>query len=145
MAGPLTPRTAARGLSLIELTVVMAIAGILSAVAYPSYQEQVRKSRRTDAQAVLMQAAEFLEKSYTENLRYDQNSAGVAVALPASLTAAPRDGATKYYTISLQSVAARSYVLQAVPQGAQVGDRCGTMGLDQVGVKTAAISGCWVR
>jgi type IV pilus assembly protein PilE len=145
MPCPLTPRTAARGLSLIELTVVMAIAGILSAVAYPSYQEQVRKSRRTDAQAVLMQAAEFLEKSYTENMRYDQTTAGVAIALPASLTAAPRDGATKYYTISLQSVATRSYVLQAVPQGAQGSDRCGTMSLDQVGVKTAAVSGCWVR
>lgn len=145
MSRALMPLAAARGLSLIELVVVMAIAGILSAVAYPSYQEQVRKSRRTDAQAVLMQAAEFLEKSYTENLRYDQNTASQTVVLPASLSAAPRDGATKYYTISLESVAARSFVLQAVPQGAQSDDRCGTLRLDNVGVKSATLGGCWVR
>jgi type IV pilus assembly protein PilE len=142
---PAPARRRVAGLTLIELMVTTAVAGILSAAAYPSFLEQLRKSRRTDAQAALMQAAEFLERSYTDSLRYDQTSAGAAVALPASLTAAPRDGATKHYTISLQSVAVRSFVLQAVPQGAQSGDRCGTLRLDNVGAKTAALDSCWVR
>jgi len=46
---------------------------------------------------------------------------------------------------ALQSVAVRSFVLQAVPQGAQSGDRCGTLRLDNVGAKTAALDSCWVR
>lgn len=133
------------GFTLIEVMVVVAIAAILVSVAYPSYLDQVGRSRRADAQAVLMQAAQFLEGFHTENMRYDQNSAGVALALPARLAQAPLDGATKYYDVSVRTVAAQRYQLQAVPKGSQLHDRCGSLTLDHTGLKAATLSDCWAR
>jgi type IV pilus assembly protein PilE len=133
------------GFTLIELMVALAIVSILMAVAYPAYQNQVAKSRRADAQAVLMEATQFLERFATMNMRYDRDVAGAAVALPAQLTKAPKDGASKYYTISIQSVAQNTYTLQAVPSGVQSGDLCGTFTVNNVGVRAAAKTDCWRR
>jgi type IV pilus assembly protein PilE len=134
------------GLTLIELMIVVAILGILVGIAYPAYQEQMRKGRRADAQAVLMQAVQVLERFYSENQRYDQDIAGTAFALPAQLQQAPRDGATKFYDLALQTpLAAQTYTLRAVPKGAQVGDRCGTMTITHTGQQAAAKDDCWRR
>lgn len=53
------------GFTLIELMTVVAIVGILAAIAYPSYQEHIRRANRADAQASLMELAQFMERSYT--------------------------------------------------------------------------------
>ena len=111
-----------RGFSLIELMIVVAIVAILGSIAYPSYLNQVTKSRRTDAQAVLMEAAQFMERFYTENNRYDQDSGGTAVALPAALRESPRDSGTKSYDIAVQASTASTYTLRATPKNAQTGD-----------------------
>ena len=68
----------ARGFTLMELMIVVAIIGILAGIAYPTYQDSVRKSRRADAEAVLLELAQWMERFYTENNRYDQTRAGVA-------------------------------------------------------------------
>ena len=110
------------GFSLMELMIVVAIIAILGSIAYPSYLNQVTKSRRTDAQAVLMEAAQFMERFYTENNRYDQDTAGTAVALPAQLQESPRDAGTKSYDITVQASTASTYTLQATPKNGQAGD-----------------------
>lgn len=134
-----------RGVTLIELMIAMAVLAILVGVAYPSYMESVRKGRRADAQAVMLEAAQFMERFATENLRYDQTRAGVAVALPTQLSKAPRDGSTQHYTISLQGVAQSTYSLRAVPGASMQGDACGTMTLTDAGVKGASKADCWRR
>ena len=63
-----------RGFTLIELLIAVAIVGILAAIAYPSYLEQIRKTRRADAEAVLMQAAQFMERVYSEAGCYNPGS-----------------------------------------------------------------------
>ncbi len=55
------------GFSLIELMIVVAIIAILAAVAFPSYQESVKKSRRSDAQTALLGFAQAMERHYTDN------------------------------------------------------------------------------
>jgi type IV pilus assembly protein PilE len=136
---------AGAGFTLIELMIALAVMSILVAVAYPSYMDQVRKGRRADGQAVLLEATQFMERFATENLRYDQSRAGTAVALPAYLSKAPKDGGAKFYDIQLQSVAADTYTLRAVPAGTHSGDACGTMTVTQTGLKGAAKDSCWRR
>lgn len=154
------------GFTLIELMIVVAIVAILAAIAYPSYQDSVRKSRRADAKAVLLEAAQWMERFYTENNRYDENRAGTAVTdatqFPNSgLTSSPKEGGPPggYYAIALNPAPGRNtYTLTATPQatGGQNNDRCGgltgpTLNLNQAGQKgvngafntPAIIQDCW--
>ena len=77
-----------RGFTLIEMVIVVAIAGILAAIAFPSYQNSVRKTRRTNAEADLVQLSQFMERIYTENGSYMRG--GASPALP--FTVSPQDG-----------------------------------------------------
>lgn len=129
-----------KGFTLIEVMIVVAIIAILAAIAYPSYQDSVRKSRRADARAVLLEAAQFMERRYTENL-----TAGYAgVALPTALQAAPKDGNPKYYNVTLTNLAQNTFTLNAAPT---VSDPCGTLTLTNAGVKGQAtgktVDECW--
>ncbi|CDH47662.1 type IV pilin protein [Candidatus Contendibacter odensensis] len=121
-----------KGFTLIEIMIVVAIVAILAAIAYPSYQDSVRKSRRADAKAVVLQAGQWMERFYTVNNRYDQDQAGTAVATTfatTGLTQSPIDGATKYYTITLTNVTATAFILNAAPISGkgQEYDKCGGM------------------
>jgi type IV pilus assembly protein PilE len=58
------------GFTLIELMITVAVIGILAAIAFPSYQDSVRKSRRTDGKNALTQAVANMERYYTENNTY---------------------------------------------------------------------------
>ena len=67
-----------QGFTLIELMIVVAIVGILAAIAFPSYQESVRKSARAEAKAALLGAAQAFERYYSLNGRYDSLGASPA-------------------------------------------------------------------
>ncbi|GIX31219.1 MAG: type IV pilin [Porticoccaceae bacterium] len=111
-----------RGFTLLEVLIALAVVAILAAVAWPSYREQVRAGRRAEAQGVLLEAAQYLERFYTENLRYDRDGAGNPVALPAALSRSPREGSRTFYQVAIASVSAGAYVLRATPVGDQAGD-----------------------
>jgi len=111
-----------KGVTLIELMIVVVIIAILTAIAYPSYQEYITKARRVDAQGVLMEAAQFMERHHTANYRYHQDLAGAAVALPNNLLESPKDPGIKYYDMAIQTVTASAYTLVASPKGPQAGD-----------------------
>ncbi|YCH46458.1 type IV pilin [Pseudomonas sp. SA195] len=127
--------------------IVVAIIGIIAAIAYPSYQEYVRAAKRADAETALMELAHFMERYYTANGRYDESN-GDEPDLP--FTQAPKDGGTKAYDISLvaASTSATAYVLQAVPTGSMANDKCGTLTLSNTGAKgqsASTLAECWKR
>jgi type IV pilus assembly protein PilE len=135
------------GFTLVEVIVVVAIIGILAAIAIPSYNEYVRRSQRAEARTVLLEAAQFMQRFYSANDRYDVARGGAAVALPTQLQRAPASGNARY-TISLETVSTTAYTLQAVPTGSMSADKCGTFTLTSVGrkdVKNASVSAaeCW--
>ncbi len=148
------------GFSLIELLIAVAIVAILAAIAYPSYQEQIRKSRRADAKSVLLQGAQWMERFYTENNCYSKTRlingdgtvticGGTAVVLP--FTKSPIDGGTQYYDISLAAVAQNTFTLNAAPTSGtdQTKDKCQTLTLTNTGLKdvtggaTLTKEECW--
>ena len=138
----------ASGFTLIELMIVVAIVAILAAVAYPSYQQSVTKTRRTSAQACLVEMAQFMERFYTTNLRYDVTTGGVAVAL-ANTTC--RADTAPFYVLEFTAgqPTQSTYAVRAVPQGGQATADlgCGTLSLTQAGTKersgSNALNQCW--
>ena len=134
-------RVIARGFTLLELMIVVAIVAITAAIALPSYQNQIEKTRRGVAKADLIELTSFMQRFYTENNRFNQDRAGNLVALPFSES--PTDGATKFYDLTV--VAAQStYTLTAAPKGSQSGDSCGTLTVAHTGAKThSSGSNCW--
>ncbi len=121
------------GFTLAELLIVVAVIGILASFAYPSYQNSVRKARRTDAQSVMMELAQWMERFYTENHGYDKTKEDENVSPPANLLRSPANG-EMFYAISLTDLAPNTYVIQAEPKSGQTKDKCNVLTLQNTGV-----------
>ena len=138
-------RRSGRGFTLIEVMIVVAIVAILSMIAMPSYQEYVRRSKRTEAEGILMEAAQFMQRYYSANDRYTavvdtttdevvQEIDDVSI-LPLSLRQSPKSGSANYTIAVLARTTPPSYTLKATRTGSMTGDKCGTLVLNGQGVK----------
>ncbi|MDD2712464.1 MAG: type IV pilin protein [Simplicispira sp.] len=135
------PQKAQQGFTLIEVMIVVAIIGILSAIAMPSYTEYIRRGHRAEARAGLLQAQQWLERAATATGTYP-----LAAAFPDTLKKVTSDR----YDLALTSADGATYTLTATPKGAQVGDKCGNYTLTNTGVRGAKgvttgdiVTECW--
>ena len=136
-----------RGLTLVELMVVVAVLAVLAGIAYPLYTNQTQKARRADAKVALENIAAAQERFYTINGNY-------AVTLSSLQVSAELQGGSSeegYYdiTVALTGGSDQTFTVTAQPDssGAQAGDagKCTTFTINQLGVKdsTGTESNCW--
>ncbi|MDR7091132.1 type IV pilin protein [Cellvibrio fibrivorans] len=135
------------GFTLIELMIVVAVVGIIAAIAYPSYMESVRKSNRAEAKVELMDISQRLQRCYSSFARFD-NAANCPVYADLIDGGIETRGAG-YYRITIApiagGVAATSFELLATaikaPQTKDLTDGCNEMRLRHTGVQLP--DACW--
>jgi type IV pilus assembly protein PilE len=136
-------RGAMRGVTLIELMVVIVIIGILVAIAYPGYQSQIQRTRRADGKAALMNTAQQLERCFTRFNVYNNAACDIATTLAGGGFASTEG----WYVITDAAPAANGFSLVATPQGAQTDDtQCANLTLTSTGTRGAsgtAPATCW--
>lgn len=139
------------GFTLIELVVVIAIIGILAAIAWPTYTDQVRKARRSDGKAALQDLASKLEQFYLDNKTYSSGLAALGyTSLDGDGKATSND---RWYKVSVVAPVAGAcpitncYALIAEPQNDQTKDtKCANLTFNSRQAKGASGplgTACW--
>jgi len=121
-----------KGITLIELLIVIVIVGVLAAIAIPAYTNYMQRARRADAKTALEQVRAAQEMWRAEKGGYATNTAALQNTM-----GAPSTTINQYYTWNFSVQNSTSFTAQAVPQGSQASDPGGTLRIDQDGTKTS--------
>jgi len=135
-------RRSMRGITLIELMIVVVIVSILAAVAYPSYREFAARAKRNEAKAALLKAATNQEKFYLQNQSFSADLEDLG------FSSNPFTTETGSYVISVAAAdPASNFVVTATYQkGDAEAAKCNTFTIDGRGTKTSApYTDCWER
>jgi type IV pilus assembly protein PilE len=141
-----------RGVTLLELMIVVAIISMIAAFAYPSYTQYVVNTKRIAATSTLLQIADRQQQFFMDNKRYtaDLTDLGFA-ASPLFVSddgnSVPAGDADVVYLLTVANVTPVTYTAIAAPLAQQLirDTKCGTLTLTQTGAKDALAGGdkCW--
>ena len=131
-----------RGVSLLELMIVVLIIGILAAIAYPNYREYLVRAKRTEAKAALLQIATNQERFYLQNNTYTQDL--TALGFPTTPVFTTDTGS---YNISIGPAGPNNFTATAAfLKGGAEATKCLTFQIDGRGAKTSLpLADCWTR
>lgn len=133
-----TPGRPSGGFTLIEVMIVLVVVALLSGIAIPTYQANIRRSARAAAQSLMQENAQFMERYLTTNGTY------VGATLPN--TVSPKTGAARYNLSFSLGTTDTAYTQQAVQTTQQAADPCGTLTLSSTGAKgvsRSTVAACW--
>ena len=134
-----------QGFTLIELMIVVAILGIIAAIGYPSYLEQVKKSRRAEGMGHLLELADRMERFYSDKGTYAGATLGTGTG---NVFVATTEGG--HYTLSISAQDNVAFTISATPtsKSKQNTDKCHTFTMTSLGVKSVSggslsTDDCW--
>lgn len=134
-----------RGVTLIELMVVIVVLAILASIAVPSYRRYVMRSNRTEATAALLQLRIAQEKFFLQNGQYADDGA-LSTAPPNGL-GIPTSTPSNYYTIALDRTSTTAYTATATAVNGQADDTdCASLSINETGERGSSpdpIEKCW--
>ena len=141
-----------RGMTLIELMVVVAIVAIVFALAFPSYERYVVRTKRAVAQNALLQVADRQQQFFMDNKQFAANLTNLGfnanpfvVDDEGSATVAADGGAV--YSVTLSNVTQTTWTATAAPLHGQLSrdTDCGSLSITQAGTKASSGGGanCW--
>ena len=128
-----------RGFTLIEAMIVVAIIGLIAAIGYPSYRDQVMKSRRAEGKAFALEIADRLERYYADKLTYTTTITDLGFTSKVEPDAGYYEAAITTtdpnlnYTITVKPVAGSS----------QTKDKCKSFTVNSQGTRTSNPADCW--
>lgn len=130
-----------RGVTLLELMIVVVIVGILAAIAYPNYRDFTARAHRNEAKAALLKIATNQERFYLQNNVFTTDL--TQLGFPSS----PYTTDTGTYVVTVGAADASNYSATALYQFADAeADKCMTFGIDGRGIKSSApYADCWSR
>lgn len=125
----------AKGFTLIEVLIVVALIGVLAAIAYPSYQNAMVKNRRAAAQSVLADVAQRQQQFLIDSRAY-----ATAITGTGSLNISVPSDVSLYYTLSLEvgSSTVPSFTATATPLTGSAQAADGALSITSTGVKSPA-------
>ena len=142
------------GFTLIELMIVVAIMGILAAIAYPSYAEHIRKGRRAEGVAFIQESIMALERCWNSGNRTYIHDAATPCPISNSIDGGLTGGGGNYQLTfgTAPALSATTYQIIATPVGRHLSDatRCGQFAITQTGTRSLIDNGagydlayCW--
>lgn len=138
-------RHAQSGFTLLELLIVLAILGLLTAIALPGYQQSVLVGGRAEGRALLIQVAANQERHYSDQHAYSSNADPFATPAIVTLTSA-----SGLYRVTVAACPGgdiqHCFMATAVPVGRQTADTCQSISITHTGLKSAfgnSVTECW--